>query len=282
MPFPAKQNPLDWTTQWWNILLGKKVDPVADAWLLGPTGNIGENAEEFINRLAVENRLDIRRNAPGAGLLDSLDEWGSVRPQVAAFYQRTSEFELETKGIWKPVFGSLGRLVAKLFSRRIQQLNLPHAKPGQPVAFTSDIIQLVNGEQLPVYTIWHRSLKETGEVVFYGVYTRCRLPSGELAVKAIFPLPRGNATVVFRATVDAQGNLDLLSAGQDYGEPGFYFLVEDSSGCLWKHYLPSFRENIRVFEDDHGVLQAAHSMSLWSRQVYHLNYRITEKQPPTG
>ena len=39
----------------------------------------------------------------------------------------------------------------------------------------------------------------------------------------------------FLRPIDAKGNLELLSQGKGYGDPGFYFLVKDSKGHLWKN-----------------------------------------------
>lgn len=279
MAFPDRQNPLDWFTQFWNITLGKKVDHQQDAWLLGPIGKIAENSEQFIQRLATESGLSIQRDVIGVGLVDHFDGWGiPINASVREFYTKTSDYDLEVRSSWRPIFGSLGYLVAKLFSRRIQQLNLPHVGHNEVVAFKSEIIKLLDGDGNAKYTIWHRSLKDTDEVVFYGIYTSCRAPSCEFCIKAVFPLPRGNATVVFRLESDANGNLELLSKGKKDGEPGFYFLVEDKRGCLWKHFLPHFHESIYVSEGDGTAMDAVHSLTLWSFKVYRMTYRITKKQ----
>ncbi len=282
MAFPTKQNPLDWTTQYWNIVLGKRVDFDADTWLLGPMGRIEEEADRFVERMAKENKLVITRNLSHAGLVESMDEWPvSLSPKIRDFYLRTSDYELAVQSIWKPVFGSLGYLVAKLFSRRIQQLNLPQNTRDRALAFDSEIIKLVDHTGRVEFTIWRRRIRDTGETVFFGIYTTCRIPSGEFCVKAVFPLPRGCATVIFRTQSDSTGNLSLISSGKKYGDPGFYFLVEDRKGCLWKNYLPSLRERIIVTEGGDGTLIAEHTLKLWSFQVYSMIYSIEKKPQET-
>ncbi len=279
MAFPTRQDPRDWVTQYWHILLGKRVDAQADAWLVGPIGAIGEDASRFIERIAGERGLRIERNLPGSGLVESLDDWGiPVSPGIERFYRRTTDYRLSVRTLWKPLFGSLGYLVAKLFSRRIQQLNLPQDDSEGAVAFETEIIKLVDGNGRPEFTIWHRSLRETGEAVFFGIYTSCRIPSGEFGVKVIFPLPRGSATVIFRPQSDAQGNLLLVSSGKKDGDPGFYFLVEDRKGCLWKHYLSGVRETILISESEDGGLRAEHTLRLWSSKVFSMIYRIAEER----
>lgn len=280
MAFPVRQDLRDWVTQYWNILLGRRVDSKADAWLTGPIGAIGENAAGFVERVARERGLRIERGGAGAGLMESLEDWGAaVRPAIAQFYQRTADYRFSVRTSWRRVFGHLGYLVAHLFSRRVQQLNVPR---DGAVEFDTEIIKLVRKDGQPEFTIWHRSLRETGEVVFSGIYTSCRIPSGEFCVKAIFPLPQGSATVLFRPEVDAHGNLRLVGSGSRDGDPGFYFLVEDGRGCLWKHPLPALRQSLRVSERDDGSLEAEHVLGLWSLNVFRMIYRITEKRGPHG
>ena len=128
-----------------------------------------------------------------------------------------------------------------------------------------------------VWRVWFRRLKADGTVVYSGVYSTCLLPSGEKALKIIFPLPQGSATVVLRPTVDTKGNLLLESRGERFGDPGFVFLVRDRKGQDWRHYLRSFHELIHVFVDEEGVLRADHSMSLSNRLAYQLHYKMVRK-----
>jgi len=283
MTFPKTQNPFDWITQSWNILLGRITDVATDAWLLGPIGCVKEHSDDFIMRLASDKQLSIAVNAPGAGLMENMDEWPvAVGEKIEDFYLRTSVYHFEVRTAWKPVFGSLGYLIARMFSRRIQQLNLPGNTTNEPMEISSDIIQLLDDGGKVHYTIWRRSVRDTGEVVYFGIYTTCQIPSGEICVKVIFPLPCGNATVIFRA--ESYGNHKLLldSSGKTYGDPGFYFLVEDCKGVLWKHFLPSFRERILVSENDQGELTAEHTLKLWSFHVYRMVYSMTEGSQSTS
>jgi hypothetical protein len=275
--FPKRQNPLDWATQYWNIILGQKATLENDSWLLGPTGKISESANQFIQRIAQEEGLQITRNIPSSGLIEDINDWGTaVNPKIKDFYKRTSDFDLFVTTAWKPGFGSLGYLIAKLFSQRIQQLNLPQ-KSNCEIAFKSDFIKLIDSNGRAQYTIWHRSVRDTAEVVFFGIYTTCRIPSGDLCIKVIFPLPCGSATVIFRPQSDLKGNLLLVSSGNQAGDPGFYFLVLDRKGFVWKNYLPSFRESLLVSESYDGKLTAEHQVSLWFFKVYKMIYSMVDK-----
>ena len=250
MALPAAQNPLDWTTQLWNIALGQRVNQKTDGWLLGPIGDIGGIADHYIERVATEQALTVRRNLPNSGLVHEFAALnGVLNPRIEDFYKRTLNYDLDVWTQWKPVFGSLGYLVTKLFSQRIQQLNLPQRSLDTALGIKSEIISLLDDQGNTVYRVWFRRLKKTNEVVYSGIYTHCTIPSGEQCLKVIFPLPQGSATVVMRRKVDEKGNLELESKGKRYGDPGFYFLVRDRAGNLWKHYLPNFHEKIFVYED---------------------------------
>ncbi|MCH2155321.1 MAG: hypothetical protein MK080_04915 [Opitutales bacterium] len=210
MALPKRQNPLDWTTQAWNIALGRKVEPDVDSWLMGPIGKVNEQADAFINRLAEQHGLSIVYDGPGSGLAESVESWGvPIPPKTASFYTQTSSYAFEVKTLWRPGFASLGAWVAKLFSRRIQQLNLPGDSLDKSIVFKSEIIQLIDAQGKVHFTIWRRSNQVTGETIFFGIYTTCRTPSGQICIKAIFPLPCGSATVLFGIEKDTQGNLLL-------------------------------------------------------------------------
>lgn len=258
---------------------------MSDEWLVGPIGEIGENADQFVDRLIKTRDLHIKTDLSGVGLIERMDEWGvAVRPEIEKFYLATSKYDLKVKAAWRPIFGTLGYFVGALFSRRIRQLNLPQGHNDVPKRLTNEIILLLDKGDRRDTTIWKRSLADSGEIVFFGIYTTCQIPSGDSCVKAIFPLPRGSATVLFKPQRDEQGNLVLVSSGKTYGDPGFYFLVEDCKGCLWKHYLPSFRETIFLSgNDDDDHLIAKHSLTLWAMKVYEMVYRIDKfSEKPEG
>ncbi len=275
MAFPKAQNPLDWLAQCWHICMGRQVDPERDDWLLGPIGRPDETSSDFIERFAAEKHLTICKNTPGAGLHADICELGlAVNPEVADFYLHTIDYTFEATSSWEPRFGIFGRLVSKLFGRRVQQLNLPTAGPHVTSNFSSEIIQLVDGEGSVVYTIWIRSIEETGEVVFYGVYLPCQLPSGVNGVKSVFPLPQGNVTVVFALRPGSAGELQLVAAADEVRDTGFYVFVEDRRGNLWKRSIPALRQQISVCGSGNAELAADHSITLYRFKAYQMHYQI--------
>ncbi|MGI9458170.1 MAG: hypothetical protein ACR2NU_16520 [Aeoliella sp.] len=278
MALPKLQAPQDWLSQLWNIMLGERVDLEQDAWLLGPIGDIGGIADRFIERLARDESLSIVRNEPSSGLIDGFSDFptvaGRVHAKIEDFYQHTADYEFDVWSAWRGAFALGGNLIYRTYSKRVQQLNLPQRSLDTAEGVSSEIIQLIDNGGQVAYTVWYRKLNSTGEVVYSGVYSRCHIPSGENCLKIVFPLPQGSATVIMRLSVDEDGNLLLTSAGKRTGDPGFYFLVEDSKGQMWKHYLPSFQEKIFVFVDQAGETRAEHTMQLRGRRVCELRYRM--------
>lgn len=271
MAFPKAQNPLDWLTQCWHICLGRKVNADTDDWLVGPVGAVGETAGEFVERLAADQHLTISRNTPGSGLLTRIDNMGlSIDPHVADFYHHTIDYTFEARFLWEPRFGILARIVSKLFSRRVKQFNLPH----MTASFKSEIIQLIDGDERVVYTVWIRSMRETGEVAFYGVYSTCQLPSGAHRVKAVFSLPQGDVTVIFALRLGSRGELQLVSSGKEESDTGCFVFVEDRRGGLWKRNLRGVRQQISVMSSGTSEVAADHSITFWVFKAYHVNYTI--------
>ncbi len=174
--------------------------------------------------------------------------------------------------------GPFGGLIHWLYSRRLQQLNLPLRPLDTSRGIASEILKLRRTHDGTVaHTMWYRVLKATGNVIYSGIYATCRIPDGRTCVKVVFPLPRGNATVVMSIAVGEQGDLCLESHGAGFGSPGFYFLLQDSKGRYWAQYIKTFREKIRVFVDDESVLRADHVLTLWGRRVLQLHYKISRR-----
>lgn len=279
MILPKRQNPLDWLTQLWNIALGSRIEASKDSWLLGPIGKAGETPEDFTSRLVDETNYRLCDAKLSHGLLAEGDLKGlSLNEAVLDFYLNTDRYCLEAEAHWRPGFSFLGRWGSQLFTRRLMQFQLPDSKGGIKKQFNSQILALIEITKHTSCTLWSRSDAQTNEMIFYGVYSTCTLPSGEKAVKTVFPLPEGNATVVFRIIVHPTGDLELASPGTHDGGPGFYFVVEDSKGSLWKHLLRFFSQSIIVKHEENFRLKADHTMKIWNIEVYKLHYKIHLKE----
>lgn len=277
-----KQKFQDWFTQQWVILWGKKIDLENEPWLMGPFGDLGLIADDFVLQLAKKEGLIIGRDTTSQGIIPSIenlnlaeDQLNKLSKRVIDFYENTSNYNLDFSVKWNPFFKFFGMLVNKLFSHRINQLNIPTHNSEDSKTIKSEIITLSDAESKKVkYTIWFRTYKSTGKVIYSGVYGTCLLPSGETCVKAVFPLPKGNATVIMSPKVGENGGLTLDSSGKRFGDAGFYFLLNDSKGRLWSQYVSSFRDQLNIFPNKGSIL-AEQTLTLWRLRVLRFNYRIS-------
>src|SRR5882724_185971 len=154
LPIPwlgeERGNAADWTTQLWVAGTGRRIDLRHLPWLAGPVGNTFAIGRDFFDRLAAREGL-VALRADRGGLLPTLDALAGsgfdpthIHPAVRTFYERTSEYKLEAWAEWCGVFRPFGRLLALLFSRRLQQLNVPLSGLDVRLGTTSDVIQLVD------------------------------------------------------------------------------------------------------------------------------------------
>ena len=272
----------DWFTQQWVILTGKRIIPKNEAWLMGPFGNLEGIGETFITELAAKENLIIQRNSKDQGLITSINqlnlsivELQRLSIEIVSFYECTSNYDLEFAVKWNPVFKLLGALTNRLFSRRINQLNIPINNLNDATSLKSEIITLLEAQNLSVkYTIWLRKIESTNQVIYSGVYGTSILPSGDTCIKAVFPLPNGNATVIMKPSVNAQGSLVLDSSGKKFGDAGFYFLLKNAKGKFWAKYIRAFRDQLIVNHQDSQII-AEQTLTLWQLIVLKFKYKIT-------
>lgn len=271
----------DWFTQQWVIICGRKINPSENTWLFGTFGEVSGIGEKFIHQLAEKEDLTIIRKSNSKGLLDSIlslnlseNEIKKLPKNVIDFYEKTSEYKLQLNVKWNPIFKIFGYVVNRLFSQRINQLNIPTNNIQSSENLTSEIIELVAKNTNEVkYTIWLRKFQSTGKVIYSGIYTTCLLPSGITCVKAIFPLPKGNATVILKPSVGEKNELILNSSGNKFGDAGFYFLLNDSKGNCWSKYIKSFTDKL-IVSDENEKLKARQTLKLWHLKVARLEYEM--------
>jgi hypothetical protein len=269
----------------------RRIEPADVPWLMGPYGEVDVIADTYLQRLADDQGLTLQRHTAGAGLTPDFDTLAlpaeqrqRLAPQVVDFYEHTADYELDVWSRWNPLFRPGASLIRRLYSRRLAQLNLPLDPLDTSRGITSEIVTLTDpASGHPQYTVWYRTLKATGEVIYSGVYASTQLPDGRPCVKVVFPLPRGSATVMLAASVTPDGGLELVSSGRRFGDAGFYFLLRDRRGRHFSQYIRSLRERITVYVDDEQVLRADHRLSLWRRPMLTLHYRMTRREPgPPG
>ncbi|AFL79780.1 hypothetical protein Aeqsu_0259 [Aequorivita sublithincola DSM 14238] len=280
-----KQTFQDWITQKWVILFGNKIDAEEHKWLIGPFGSTNGIGLKFIQQLAKKEHLVIDKHKKDRGLIQSINqlklsenELEALSQSVIDFYENTSNYDLDLKVKWNPFFKGFGFLIKIIFSNRIEQLNVPIQNSKGSKGLKSEIIHLLEPTKNEIKrTIWLRAYKTTGQVVYSGVYETCTIPSGETCIKAIFPLPNGNAIVILKPRVGINGELILESSGRRIGDSGFYFLLRDSKGQLWTKFIKSFKDKL-VVSCENDEITAVQTLTLWNLRVLKFEYEIKKIQ----
>jgi hypothetical protein len=274
----------DWVTQRWVELTGRRVSLEAEPWLEGPIGDTQRIGPDFFEELGQRSGLVLRPSAEARGLMQSFTALAgdgfdplSVHPGVRDFYEDTARYRLDVWSEWSGVFRPFGRLLAPVFSRRLEQLNVPLAPLATRYGMASTVLQLVDPRSgAVVLTGWVRRNPATGETVYVGSYSVVHVP-GHAApcIKVVFPLPNGNATVILRPSVEPGGGLLLSSSGERFGDPGFYFVVSAGAGHAWVRHIRTFRESIHVYVDAQQELRTDHVFMLWGVVFLKLHYRLS-------
>jgi hypothetical protein len=280
----GKQRLQDWLTQFWVLQFGQQIEPNTNDWLLGPFGSSDQIGPHFISEITERENLERAPKNQEAGLLSSIHdlklsaaELNQLAPEIIDFYEHTAAYDLSLEVNWNRSFLPFGTLVKWLFSRRIQQLNIPTSSNEVAAGLTNELIQLRDPKSKAIKrTFWYRTLRSTGEVVYSGIYGTSQLPNGKRVVKAVFPLPHGNATVLLLPSVQGDGSLRLSSAGKKIGDSGFYFLLEDDNGHYWTKFIRSFKDELHVFMEK-DELKAVQKLTLWSVPVLSFCYSMTKK-----
>ena len=276
----------DWVTQRWVQLTGESVSLSDCPWLEGPVGDVGLIGSAFFRRLAERKNLDFVANGPGRGLIDDFTRLSgpACRPddvdvRVIAFYENTADFEFDIWSEWCGAFRPFGGALAAIFSRRLQQLNVPLSPLDTKLGITSDVVQLKERSSgQVVYTAWVRDVVSTKRTLYAGSYSVCHVPgySGP-CVKVVFPLPNGSAMVIMRPESGPDGSFTVRSAGVRFGDPGFYFFVQKEPGRGWARYVRALQEAIRVYADAQGTLRADHDLWIWGMRFLRLHYRMRKR-----
>lgn len=275
----------DWITQRWVQITGQRFDPQTELWLLGPMGQTKKIGEDFYKRVSEDESLDITINENDSGLLKDLNILkngapNDFNPRVKDFYEHTINYGFDVWSEWSGLFRPFGKLLALIFSRRLQQLNVPLSPMDTSHGVTSDIIQLKNKQSgEAVYRIWMRKKLQSKEVIYAGCYGWCRPPNVDYnCIKVVFPLPNGNCTVIMTPTVGGDGSLKLLSKGEKFGDPGFYFTLKKPDGTHYARFVRTMRETIHVYEDENKVLRTDHLLTMCKRKFLKLHYKINKAE----
>lgn len=277
----------DEITQSWVRLTGRMVDLSAQTWLDGPIGGHEVVAAEWLPD--IEERLGgVQRRSGGllptmSALAGSTFDPAALRPEVADFYERTSEFRLDVWSQWSPWMWPGGWLISAVFAKRLQQLALPLRPLEVAYGIDSEVVTVEDASGHQLGAAWLRKVRATGQSIYSGWYSSACLPgSSDPVVRVVFPLPNGSCTVFLSPSNGTDGALVLSSPLGPFGAPGAYLLVRAAEHQARVRRIP-IAETFRVFVDDDGSLRTDHHMQLGRATVVRLHYRMTAISPsPTA
>jgi hypothetical protein len=272
----------DWFTQRWVQLTGRRVSLGDHPWLDGPTGDPDVIGSDFFDRLAAARGLTVDEQTLPRGLLDDFSALSGpgcsvdrIAPQVVRFYERTSEYKLDVWSQWCGAYRPFGSVLAVLFSRRLQQLNVPLAPLDTSLGISNRVLKLRKPDGQAILTAWVRELLGSRNTLYAGSYGVCAVPGEPGAcMRVVFPLPNGSAIVVMRPESHPDGSLTVSSFGSAFGSAGFYFYVSGGSGHGWARYVPTLKESIRVFLGPDQTLRADHVLHIFGAAFLKLHYRM--------
>ena len=158
----------------------------------------------------------------------------------------------------------------------MQQLELPLDGLDVATGITSEIILLRDASGAVRYTGWFRRRVSDGRVLFTGFYMTQRVPAGGVpCVKAVFPMPDGNATVILLPENDGAG-LRLTSAGGGFGGAGFYRVQRSGDGVrVWR--VGRLRDTLHLYVDDERSVRCDHHIRFLGMGVITLHYRMAAR-----
>jgi len=253
-------------------------------WLMGPTG--GDHIGDAPYRDVAEREgLALERSASDGGLVPDFHQLDGpsfdaerAHPLVREFYEHTTRFTMD---VWSRTFfpASIGMwLLVTTISRQVDQLNFPLSPLDTARGMASEIILLRRSDGTVRYTGWFRTLTAPTRVLYTGFYMTARVP-GEPGpcVKVVFPMPRGNATVILRAALEPDGSLVLDSRGGKFGGAGFYRLQlrDDERVRVWK--VRTLHERFHIHVDPTGTLRCDHSVRFLGLPVLRLHFKMSKR-----
>jgi len=254
------------------------------AWLVGPMGGkqIGDAPYRDV---AEAEGLTVERKAREGGLVPSFEQLASERfdparthPLVRDFYEHTTEFAMD---VWSrsyfPMNIGLWLLVTTI-SRQVNQLNFPLSPLDTAHGMSSEIITLRKPDGTVRYTGWFRQLARQQRVLYTGFYMTESAPlEAGPCVKVVFPMPNGNATVILRPNIEADGSFTLDSTSRRFGEAGFYRMVARGRERVRVWHVKRLKEQFRVYVDDDGTLRCDHAVTFFGLPVLRLHYKIVRR-----
>jgi hypothetical protein len=266
-------------------LFGRRRARAEHPWLQGPMGADVIGDAPYGDVAAAEG-LTVERTSRAGGLVPDFGalagptfDPAAVHPLIRAFYERTSDFAMD---VWSQTFFPTNLALALLvttISRQVNQLNFPLSPLEAALGMASEIILLRRPDGSIRYTGWFRTLAPQQRVLYTGFYMLERAPGEDgPSVKVVFPMPRGNATVILRPRAHPDGSFTLDSSGRGFGQAGFYRVAAHGAKGLRVWYIRTLKEHFHVYVDERGVLRCDHSVRFLGLPVLRLHYKIVPRE----
>lgn len=247
-------------------------------WLNGPSNPLGGAGDDWFR--AFESAGRVKSPSTTDGLLDDMATLdgpdfaaAAVDPMVRHFYEHTASWSIQAWLQWNPAFVWGGEAIARLWSRRMQQLAIPVQPMAISRGMSSTVRVITNESEKRLGAAWIRKLRSDGSTVFSGLYRSCRIPTSEQPhVHVTFPLENGNAQIFLAPGNDPDGSLWLRSGSTAFGGSGLYTVVDEGGQC-YAAKMP-LREVFHVYRDKEGWLRTDHWETLGRWPLFRLHYRF--------
>ena len=272
---------VDRVTQRWVIATGRRIDVAGgERWLDGPVGDPGGIGDRWVDVHAARHGAEVVEG-PEQGLLPrfaalapSLDV-AAVAPQIVAFYETTAAWSIDLWSRWARWAEPGGRLINTLFAHRLRQLSLPLDSLDVAEGMDSRVAAIVGSDGDHLGTVWQRTLRATGAMVFGGFYGLSTLPGATgPSVRVVFPLPNGSLTVFLRPEATSAGGLLLSSGPGRFGDDGAYLVVRpEVANYGWARRVP-LHERFALYAEPDGSVRCDHRLDLGPLELLRLRYRL--------
>jgi hypothetical protein len=269
--------------QFWLNLTGRTVDFEKHPFLKGPMATTNTIGEDFYKQLAQQEQLSIH-HTNHEGLLQKFHKvidpnspyFKKLDPAITEFYEHTATYNMEVWNQWKAPISWFAKILIRLVSVEMKQLNIPTNSLETSHGMSSAIIQLLDASNIK-YACWLRKSVKSNKVVYAGFYSAVAVQENAPEyVKVVFPLPKGNVTVILKVVLLEDGSVKLISDGKRFGETGYYRLHQNKKGKVKARMIP-IKEIIHVFRDEEGILRTDHFFKWWKFQFLQLHYKMTKK-----
>jgi hypothetical protein len=272
---------LQWLINTWLSISGKSISFEQYPWLKGPYSKQNFIGDDFYKTFAETENLKVEISSEN-GLLKSFDtvldkhskNYSKLQSSITRFYEKTAQYKMEVWSEWFGFVSFFARILITHLSTKMNQLNLPIKPLETCMGMSSEVIRLSDENGEIKYNCWLRKTKKTGKVVYAGFYSSCYIEKHNATfVKTVFPLPKGNVTVILKVEIQEDGSVKLVSSGNKIGDAGYYRIQFKNEKEAKVKYIP-MKEVIHVFEDDEKILRTDHTFNFFGMPLLHLHYKI--------